>query len=114
MPPPSQNNPRPLTSHPFTTIPAARAVISQQLNRLHAGTSRSQYLLFKPVPAPLFTALDDGRYDGRRTLPKCTRLGYYADKEELVVKLMGTSELELAHRHLEAGILAKVRGLGME
>lgn len=32
----------------------------------------------------------------------------------MVVKLMGTSELELSHHHLEAKILFKVRSLGMK
>ncbi|KFY04746.1 hypothetical protein O988_00556 [Pseudogymnoascus sp. VKM F-3808] len=114
MSPPSTAQPDSpyLESHKFTTIPQARKIIDAQIDRLTTGTSRAQYLSFTPVTQDTLNKIDEGRWNGQRTIPKCTRLTYHPASLEMVVKLLPLPSLECVHHLLEFQILLQTREKG--
>ncbi|OBT67884.1 hypothetical protein VE03_02594 [Pseudogymnoascus sp. 23342-1-I1] len=115
MPPPANDTHPPLQTYKYTNLLAASKIIHQQLAHLLSGTTRTQYLLFHPVPPRKLPNLDNSRYDRRHGphIPKAARFTYDADKEELVVKMMGLPRLECANSMFAAEICIKVYHMGV-
>ncbi|OBT69734.1 hypothetical protein VE03_00895 [Pseudogymnoascus sp. 23342-1-I1] len=113
MSPIPEGNAPSIGAHKFTTILEARRLVDQQSQRLFADASRSQYLLFEPVSKDQFTTISDGRYDGRDTLPRGTRLTYNENSKTLITKIMASPRHELGHHYLDAEITYKLRRSGI-
>ncbi|OBT87540.1 hypothetical protein VE02_03749 [Pseudogymnoascus sp. 03VT05] len=91
---PTRNPPPPLFSHSFTSIPKTRTLTTYQINRLCDGSSRAQYLL--------------GRSNGSHIFPKCVRLTYDIEMEEMVVKVMGAPGLDSSHQGMDGEELVPI------
>ncbi|KFY85252.1 hypothetical protein V500_08576 [Pseudogymnoascus sp. VKM F-4518 (FW-2643)] len=112
MSPTPQDKPPYIEARKFTTIADAKKGIDWQIERLMNGTSRSQYIMFRPVSESDFAILDKSRYDSRRMIPKSARLSYDTDTSSLIVKLMPSTCHEQAHRLLEGRMVVKIESFG--
>ena len=71
-------------------------LINSQSERLQKGDSNQQYLIFTRVRAADLAKIDDVR----SSLGKHTRMAYYTDIDELIIKLMPSAKHEKANRSL--------------
>src|SRR6266516_5470358 len=84
----------------FDGIANMRKIIDSQSDKLQAGAS-DQYLIFQPV-----TTKDIAKIDRERR--KDIRITHYADTELLIIKLMPSSEHEIAHRNFGKKLVGKM------
>jgi hypothetical protein len=80
--------------------------INLQTDKLIAGASNQQYLVFRDVTQSDLAEIDSVR-------PKYTRVTYYKDINLLVIKLMPSAKHETAHLNFGKKILVKVIRMGM-
>jgi hypothetical protein len=73
---------------PFVRIANMRKIVKSQSDKLQAGNSNQQYLVFMPVTKDDLAKIDRAR----PSIGKHTRMAHYTDTNLLIVKLMFSAE----------------------
>ena len=95
--------------HLYAGISNMQKLINSQSERLQKGDSNQQYLIFTRVRAADLAKIDDVR----SSLGKSTRMTYYTDTDQLIIKLMPSAKHEKAHLNLGKKFVAKLIRMGM-
>ena len=95
--------------HLYAGISNMQKLINSQSERLQKGDSNQQYLIFTRVRAADLAKIDDVR----SSLGKHTRMTYYTDTDQLIIKLMPSVKHEKAHGNLGKKLVAKLIRMGM-
>ena len=93
----------------FVGIPNMRKIVKSQSDKLQAGDSNQQYLVFKPVREDDLAKIDCARHN----IGKHTRMTHYTDTNLLIVKLMPSAKHEAAHLQLARSMDIRVIKMGM-
>ena len=93
----------------YTGILNIRKVINPQSKKLQEGDSNQQCLIFARVKAADLAKIDDVR----SSLGKHTRMTYYTDTDQLIIKLMPSAKHEKAHLNLAKMFNFKLARMGM-
>src|SRR5947207_798809 len=91
--------------HLYAGISNMQKLINSQSERLQKGDSNQQYLIFTRVRAADLAKIDDVR----SSLGKSTRMTYYTDTDQLIIKLMPSAKHEKAHLNLGKAFIIKVK-----
>jgi hypothetical protein len=94
---------------PFDGIAKMQKIVQYQSDKLQAGDSNQQYLVFMSVTEDDLVKIDRARH----SIGKHTRMAHYTDTNLLIVKLMPRASHEVAHANLTADLVVKIIGMGM-
>jgi hypothetical protein len=94
---------------PFVGIANMRKIVKLQSDKLQAGDSDQQYLIFRPVRKDDLAKIDRARH----SIGKHIRMAHYTDTNLLIVKLMPSPEHEAAHVNLVKRLDRKLGRIGM-
>lgn len=92
----------------FTGIPDLRKRVQSLAQKLVAGRTTEQYLIFRGVTKDHLAQIDCQR----ASIEKGIRLTHYTDTDQLIVKVP-TAEHEQAHLTLSDEVNEKLRGMGL-
>ena len=93
----------------FAGIANMRKAVKSQSDKLQAGDSNQQYLIFRPVTENDLAKIDQAR----DSIGKHTRMAHDTDTKILIVKLMPSASHEGAHGNFTSLLIAKLIGMGM-
>jgi len=95
-------------TYQFTGIPDLRKRVRSLADKLVAGRTTEQYLIFRSVTKDHLAQIDDQR----ASIEKGIRLTHYIDTDLLIVKVP-TAEHEQAHLSLSDEVNHKLEGMGL-
>jgi hypothetical protein len=95
--------------HRFVGTVNMRKAVKSQSDKLQAGDSNQQYLIFRPVTEDDLAKIDRAR----RSIGCHTRMAHYIDEDLLIVKLMPSAGHEAAHLNFGKKLGNKTISMGM-
>lgn len=95
--------------HRFVGIVNMRKAVKSQSDKLQAGDSNQQYLVFRPVTEDDLAKIDRAR----QSIGSNTRMAHYIDEDLLIVKLMPSAGHEGAHVNFGKKLCSKTISMGM-